>query len=289
MERIMKVTDAVLDKCIQEVEAIKQSDINPAEFSIFEYQGFDPILLIKKMISINAYYKGTAKDLLSDIRFAIAAVFFMGNLDPRKLIKRKDEGKQKIEYLVSKYDIQVGSTGTGIAPEIITFPRVSASFPALSVRMANRILPKAVNLDFQSGMVPYYMRTSAFHALCSDRMDSELRMMLMEACNAFSADMSISYEKGRLKKQKKEVKYDLASIAKDQWEYAEIASTSPVPSEDTKISVIMELDLPSKYKEIAEVVSNYRSKVNKIDRAAVTVLSKEEFDTHVSGFVTSSI
>jgi hypothetical protein len=272
-------------KLIQNIEKITAKDINPMEFSIFDYQGFDPIKIIAMMKAISDYYGDTEAIFISDVRFSIAACLYMGNLQDKATTKRSEAGKAKISFLMEKYGIQRGSTGTGINAETITFPRITSAFPVFSVTMASRLQPKAVNLDFISREIPGFMRLNAFCALCSDRMSMRLRTILLECSNAYSADMSIAYEKGKLKKAKKEVKYDAVDIARDQWAFAEIASNSPVPDESSKISMILRLDLPKHYDDISKVVKNYRSKMNKVDIMTVDLLSKKEFEDDITDFV----
>jgi len=238
------------------------------------------------MKAISEYYGDKEDVLISDIRFCIAANLYMGNLQDKASTKRSEAGKAKVTYLMEKYNIVRGSTNTGIPAETITFPRVASAFPVFTVTMAAKLEPKAVGLDFMSRDIPGFMRVNAFAALCSDKIPKRTRDFLLECCNAHSADMSIAYEKGRLKKAKKEVKYDAVSIASDQWAFTEIAAGSPVPEEASKVSMILKLDLPKHYKKMREVVVNYRAKLQKKDLMDISTVTKEEFEEDISTFAT---
>jgi hypothetical protein len=264
VEKLVKAAEkAGLDGVIKTVEAIEGDDLKPMNYSIFDFIGFDPFAIIAVIKIICDHYKDPETVMLSDIRFAIAACLYMGNIQGKAFTKRAKEGRAKIEYLAKKYNMMMGTTSSGLAAEVVTFPRVAASFPVLAIKMADKVNPKAVNLEFMSGEIPGYMRLTPFASLCSPLMETELRTFLLEACNAHSADMSIAYEKGRLKKAKKEIKYDIVQLASDQWNFTEVASSSPVPTEDSKKSLLTKLNVSNDLESLIPVVQNYRAIMQK--------------------------
>lgn len=290
LEKLAKaISDETVEEVIKKVEALTDKDYSAVEFSIFDYIGFDPLMIARVMKAYQTHYKESDELLLSDIKFSIAACLYMGNLQAKAINRRGMEGRVKLEYLARKYGIRMGSQGTGIPSTALTFPRVAASFPVLAIRMAQKIPPKAVNLEFRSILAPPYMRLTPFGSLCSAHMDSELRLLLLEACNAHGSDMAIAYEKGRQKKKNKgkEIKYDPVAIAHDQWAFMEIAAGSPVPSESVKKGLLTSLNLGKDYANIADLVKNYRAILQKQELDKVSVLSKEEFDNRLSTYVTS--
>jgi hypothetical protein len=155
--------------------------------------------------------------------------------------------------------------------------------------MAAQISPKAVNLEFNSGLIPGCMRLSPFATLCSPKMSLGTRMFLMEACNAHGSDMSIAYEKGRQKKDSKrtEIKYDVVSIASDQWSFVEIAADSPVPTEDVKKEILIKLNLNQYFDDLVKVVKNYRAITQKKKIEEVACLSQAEFEKGLSDYISS--
>nr|QYF49553.1 MAG: coat protein [Sichuan phenui-like virus 3] len=284
---VKKISSTQVKTIVKEVEKIEKRDIEPIQFNIFDFQGFDPFVIISVFLVINEHFGEVNKVMIEDIKFCIAACLYMGNLQPKALTKRKAEGRGKIDYLSSKYNILMGSTGSGVPAEAVTFPRVVASFPVLSIKMASAVPPKAVNRDFMSTSIPSYMRLSPFASLCSPNMAKELRLFLMECCNAHGSDMSIAYEVGRLKKQKKEIKYDPISLANDQWGFVEVASDSPVPEEDSKKTLLASLDLPKDFALMEKVVKNYRAIMQKKKVEDVVCMDKKEFEGFLSDFISS--
>lgn len=286
-ELVKKVSRDDVNKAVELVEGIDVKDLNPMTFSIFDFIGFDPFAIISVIKIICDHYKDPEKVMLSDIRFCIAACLYMGNIQAKALTKRSTEGRTKIEYLAQKYQMEVGSTGTGMTAETVTFPRVAASFPVLAIKMAYKIPPKAVNLEFQSTLVPSFMRLTPFASLCSSKLEGKARLFLMEACNAHSSDMSIAYEKGRLKQAKKEIKYDPVQLASDQWGFVTIASESPVPEEAVKKTMLLALDIPSHYENLEKVVRNYRAMMSKQDPEKIEIISRKELENSISTYSSS--
>jgi len=286
LEALVKsITDGEVNKIIKAVEGITEKDMTALEFSIFDFVGFDPFMVSKVLAFYQKHYNDTQENLLSDIRFSIAACLYMGNLQYKSLSRRALEGRSKIEYLARKYGIRTGSHGTGIPATALTFPRIAAAYPALAVRMAAKLPPKTVNLDFKSALAPPYIRLTSFGSLCSVTMPQDLRLFLLEACNSYGADMAIAYERGRKKAKHLEVKYDPIAIAHDQWAFMEVASNSPVPDEETRKGLLTSLNMTSDYNKLAELVANYRSIVEKKPLADVKVMSSGEFSDSLGSYL----
>jgi hypothetical protein len=284
---VKKMDQTDLKKVISIVEKIDDDSIGPMAFSIFDFIGFDPFAIIAVIKIVCDHYNDPEEVMLSDIKFGIAACLYMGNIQQKALTKRGAEGRAKIEYLGQKYDMSMGTTLSGMSAETVTFPRITASFPVLAIKMAERVSPKCVNLEFLSGSIPGFMRLSPFGSLCSPNMKSEIRIFLMEACNAHGADMAIAYEKGRLKKAKKEIKYDTVQLCADQWSFIEIASSSPVPSEESKKSLLTKLNIIKYFDDLEKVVKNYRAIMSKRKIEDVELPSRKTLEDQLTEYLVS--
>nr|QYF49544.1 MAG: coat protein [Jiangsu sediment phenui-like virus] len=280
------VLDTDVTKIISLVEGITQGDILPIEYGIFDYQGFNPETVIRVMKVYQDHYHDPSAVLLSDIRFAVAATLYMGNLQAKSLSRRSMQGAQKINYLILKYDIRIGSQGAGLPPTVLTFPRIAAAVPLLAVRMACRIPPKVAEHNFLSSKVPACMRLMPFAALCSRFMGEELRTVLLQVCNAHGSDMAIAYVVGEQKKKKvPKIEYNAVQIARDQWSYIEVVSNSPVPSERSKQEMIMELNLGPKAASILEVCQNYRAVMQSLKPEEVKVMGEQQFQDELGAYL----
>lgn len=267
-------------------EATKISGEFFIRFSILEFIGYNPEVTIDTLIAMSRVYKDASEVLDLDIDSCLAIVLYMGNVQPKAFSRRADEGKAMVEYLSGKYNIQVGSTGNNMEPEVLTFPRIQSAFPVKAIRMSAERPPKAVSGEFRADRVPGYMRLHPFGSLCSATMGQDLQNFLVDACAAYSADMSIAYTKGALKKRKQPVVYDPIEIGLEQREFVIIASGSPVPSDETKKSLLLELNLAKDYENIALCCKQFRGVVNKVDPSDIVVMTKEAFETSLSNYLT---
>jgi len=287
VEKLVKdIKDDEVERIVGMVERVTGDQITPLEFSIFDYMGFDPRVILKVLSVAQRHYQDTDDTLISDIKFSIAACIYMGNLQEKALTRRAMEGKTKIEYLVRKYNIRIGSQGTGISATTLTFPRITASVPALAIRMAMRLPPKTSEHDFKSSLVPPGMRLTPFASLCSVHMPEQLRQFLLQVCNAHGSDMAIAYEIGRLKKAKKTVSYDARSIALDQWAFMEVASNSVIPSEGSRKALLTTMNLSEHLDNMRLVAQAYQAILEKREVSLSDVVSRGKLESELSEYLT---
>lgn len=258
-------------------------------FSILEFVGYNPSITIDTLIAMSRVYNDPQAVLDADIDSCLAIVLYLGNVQPKAFSRRSDEGKAMIEYLSGKYNIRTGSTESNMEPEVLTFPRVQSAFPVKAIRMARERPPKSVSGEYRSDRVPGFMRLHSFGCLCPPGMPITLQELLIDACSAYSADMSIAYTKGNLKKNKRPIVYDAVQIGLEQRDFVIIASGSPVPDPESKKHLLLELDLPSHYDSIVAACRQFRGVINKIDPSDVVVMSKIEFEKELSRYLVGDV
>jgi len=261
------------------------SSIDITIFSIFEYQGFDPEAIIKKLLVLQKHYMLSDEDMKLQIMYMIAANIYMGNLSGKALGRRAQEGRDMVDDLCSRYEIRVGTTNTGLPSDVLTFPRIAGSFPVLSCRMAT-VLPTKDHIGkaFNSLKVPTYMRMNAFASLCHEAIAMPTRLFLLKSVAAYSCDQGIVYEEGRRKKMKlkgDELKVDPVAIAAEQWTFIWTASESKIPPVDVKKSAVLSFNVISSYENLRPIVENY----NKIMQDPTPIPSTADFARDISAFV----
>lgn len=280
------VTDASINSIISKTVEVAISSISLTIFMIFEYQGFDPDAIIRKLIFLKDHYKMTEEDLKTDIMYMIAANIYMGNMSGKALARRSQQGRDMIDDLTSKYEIKIGTTGTGLSSDVLTFPRVSGSFPVLSAKMAS-VLPvgEYVGKPFKSSSLPKYMRINAFAALCGSGLAERSRVFLLKAVASFSCDQSIVYEEGRRKKLKlkgNDLNVDPKDIAADQWTYIWASSESKMPAPEVKKKALIDFNVMKEYPKLQPIVENY----NKIMDDPTGVPTQSEFESDITNYKT---
>jgi len=264
------------------------TSIDVTIFSIFEYQGFDPEAIVRKLLVLQKHYELSDDDMKVQIMYMIAANIYMGNLSGKALGRRSQEGRDMIDDLCSRYEIKVGTTNTGLPSDVLTFPRIAGSFPVLSCKMAT-VLPTKDHpgKPFMSVTVPKFMRMNAFASLCHPDLGERTRVFLLKAVAAYSCDQGIVYEEGRRKKLKmkaEDLKVDAATVAADQWTFIWNAAESKVPPKEVKQAAFVAFNVSGVYSTILPIVNNY----NTIMKDTTPVPSDTEFSTDITNFLAPS-
>lgn len=297
---IIKAMDEISDKEIidftSKMELVQEKDILGLVSSLFEFQGFDPKAIIRKLVIINEYYIKEKKleeesrdTLMQDVVMMVCANVVMGNLQLKSMGRRSNTGRLALGYLVSKYQIMSGSTGAGLPSDTLTFPRIANSFPVVTCRAANVLKPKSFpSAPFKTAAIPHYMKVSSFASLCGDDMEGKTREFLLQCVCAYSCDQMITVHEGEKKKRKRKgEKADETMTPLDaygnQWDYIVAASGSPVPSPEMKRAMLLELKVENMYSSLIDIVKRFREILEIKD----TILSEEEFQEGVSNYISS--
>lgn len=294
---MVKAMEEISQKEIQDftssMEVIKTDDILSLISSLFDFMGFDPRAIIKKLLIVNDYYINVKKikdesreTLKTDVIMMICANVVMGNLQNKSIGRRSATGRLALGYLKSKYKMTTGSTGAGRPSDDLTFPRVANSFPVLTCRAAMVLKPKSFpGAPFSTSNLPWFMRVSAFASLCDEKLADRTRTFLLEAVCAYSCDQLIVVHEGEKKKRKVKKTEDVMSPQDaygNQWDYILVASTSPVPDQKMKRSMIAELLVENYYSDISEIVKTFRDLL----KISSSLPTEEEFKSDLTAFTT---
>lgn len=250
-----------------------------AQFSIYEYQGFDPKKIVLKFLAIAQHLKIKTDDLISDIMHIIAINLYMGNIaNSKKLERRTSEAKQKLSELVAKYGLKLGSTGTGLQPETITVPRTSAAFPVLSTRMAT-LLPttNTMGMPFKSYNLPNCMKITSFASFLSHNIDQATRDFLMKSVLAYSSDQTTVFS---IDQKTRKPTVDPISAYNRQLTYVQASMSSTVPEEWEKGTMLEEFKIIDAYTTLEPIVAN----LHKITGMNDSVVSETDYKKHLQAF-----
>lgn len=277
------------------LETVTTDKIDISLFAIFEFQGFDPNSIIRKLLVINKHYRETlgkseetVEVLKQDVMFMIAANIYMGNLQDKSLSRRSGLGRQKISDLIGKYSLKKGTTRAGLPSDTLTFPRVANSFPVLTTRMA-KLLPSKdfVGSQFDTVTLPKFMRVSSFASLCDESIKERTRLFLLHAVCSYSCDQSIVVHEGR--KREKRVKKDEDVMTPVdafalQWNFIDVASKSPVPKVQMKRGMFVEFQMQSLYDVLSPIVSKFRTLVGD----PTSMVAKSDYEKDITDFVSTA-
>jgi len=284
-----------LDNFIATMEVTQTSDIDTTLYSIFDFQGFDPFGVMRKLLVVNKHYReveGRVKETIDTLKFdvllAIAAHIYMGNLQDKAVKRRGATGRMAVDYIMAKYAVKRGSTGSGMGSEVLTFPRIANSFPVITVRMASKLPSKNFGkTTLETDMLPKWMRVAAFASLCSEKMHERTRLFILHAHAAYSVDQTMVVHEGEKRKKKVKRTEDVLTVTDAfnlQWPFIEVSSTSPVPSESMKRAVLNEMQMQDQYLRIQPVVSRLRSALGE----STPVPSESEFKADLEALYSSN-
>jgi len=249
-----------------------------AEFTIYEFLGFDPAKIVLKFLAVGLHFKMKPAEIIHDIMHIIAINLYMGNLSGNKLERRSDKAKEILARLVATYSIKLGSTGAGLSPETITVPRTSAAFPVLATRMASMIpTTETIGMPFKTISLPRFMRVAAFASFLSHNLEQPTREFLMKCVLAYSCDQTIVFS---IDKKTRKPTVDAITAYGRQITYIQASMSSSVPEEWEKGHILQEFKVEDKYQDLQPIVSN----LNQLTGLKDSVVSEADFKTHLTVF-----
>lgn len=269
----MTVTRADVDRVLNAISRKDVEALRAEDYEQFQFQGFDPIKLASALLKIKNNKTITESEFFEDVFKMVAIGMIKGSVNEHNLTKMSDEGKNSITTLNTKYGIKLGG-GQGQASDVITYPRVMATFPDIAVRMSKVLGPK----DFPGGpmlssRLPDVLRVQVFPSTIPKDLPAPLRKMLLTASLCYSIDQTIQISKM--------TEPDLKAVAGKQSNFVLIGHNSPVPSTEIRRHVFKSTGLSSQYDAIASVLTDYKSKID----SSFAILSESEFKSQIQQFM----
>jgi len=279
-------------KLASTLESITGEEVATLAGNLFDFMGYDPEITMRVLIAINKYYQTldltppeTAETLKEDIMLSIACVIRMGNLQFNALKRRNSKAKSVITYLISKYGILIGSTGSGMSSSTLTFPRIANSFPVLHMRSVVVMhMQDNTKQDFGANNIPQFMRPSSFCTLLADDMEERTRLFLARATCAYSCDYQKTVYEGEVS-QKRIIRATNPYVVEDVWalqfQILVAICNSKVPTRPMKAAVLTEFKVAEQYKVIKIINDN----ITKVLQDTFLSPSEAEFRTDMTEFI----
>jgi hypothetical protein len=274
------------------MESVTGDEVAMLAGTLFDFMGYDPETTMRVLIAINKYYQTlsldppeTAETLKEDIMLSIACVVRMGNLQFNAIKRRASKAKSVIRYLMSKYGILIGSTGSGMASTVLTFPRIANSFPVLHLRTVNVMkMQDNTKQDFGANNLPQAMRPSSFCTMLADDMEERTRLFLIRATCAYSCDYQKTVYEGEVS-QKRIARatnpYSVEDVWAMQFQILFAISSSKVPSRAMKAAVLTEFKISECYSLLKQINDN----ITKVLQDTFLSPTDTEFKTDMSEYI----
>jgi len=261
----MAPTQADIDRILDLINTKDIETLKKEDYDQFQYQGFDPYRLLQSLIEKKEGQSITDESFSDDICKMVAIGLIKGNVNEHNRKKMTDIGQKDLAELMKKYGIKEGG-GKSQPAEVITFPRVMATFPDVAVRFTKVLGGKEFRGGpFQSFLLPGVMQVQVFPSVIPTDLEKPVKIFLMTASLCYSLDQSIQIS--RLENP------DLKSLARDQNDYVNLSHNSPLPKSATRKQTFNQLGLPGEFNNIAKVVTKYKELVDD----SFTIITEKEY------------
>jgi len=230
------------------------SKFHLSDFDAFQYEGFDPMTVIRKLMTTQKIQNLGKDEVGKDISFIVGISIIIGSPAEDKLDNRMSkDGAARLRALAKKWDINFGKAKQQPST-YLTFPRVALAFPAVTMKMMKVIGPKDFPNDMGSVDLPWYIKHPCFPSVIPANLGADAKRALMNASLCYGIDMTISLQALQ--------GHDLKKIATDQFKFVKASNQSRVPGTQERLKIFKTLESQIDYKKIAAVLSIYKRLVN---------------------------
>nr|WQF62820.1 nucleocapsid protein [Brassica oleracea torzella virus 1] len=221
-----------------EIDNYDLSGIDADAFKIFEYQGFNPSMVLHSIKSAADEKKIDKDTMMMDIIYMCAVAAIKGSINDHNIARMSQAAISRIKMLEERYKVKRGG-GRGEPPHVVTFSRVAASFPGKIMQLIGqkKIPAREFIGPLKSNTLPAVMRHQAFAAVIPSSLKERVREFLLVLSTAFSVDQSYC-----IRADKKE-KFVIEEIFERQRNFIQITANAKYPKEAVRIQMFKQLQL----------------------------------------------
>lgn len=249
---LIEVSDSALDAFWAELETLDISAlISEDVVKAFEYQGFNPNVLLKTLMVRGLTLKKPREQIQEDIVNLVTIAVLKGSITEKNLLKMSDEGKIAYAKFEKDYKLQKGGS-KGKGSDHITVARVAASMPGIVMQVlkAKPTLSKLFPGPFGSTALPYYLRHQAAAACIPSTTPDRLKDFLLGLITAFTADQT---------KALSSAKTGSEELFDKQVSFVLTTHTSLHPSDDSRLKIFKKtFSIENDYEKIASVAAKIK-------------------------------
>lgn len=200
----------------------------------FMYEGFSAEVVMEHLKRVKDEKNISDADFSKDIKLLVIIAAVMGNVNAKNREKISDSGKNKVTAILEKYGLSMG--GAGGKRATINLPRVSATFPILTVTIVKSMkFERNYGNVFLCHSLPKFMKTSTFPGVIPQGLNSKVRDVLLIASTCYSSEQTIALKRDTKKYE------DVLAAYSEQVTYVNLSHNSPIPGEDERMKFIKTL------------------------------------------------
>ncbi|QVU28734.1 nucleocapsid protein [Yunnan Paris negative-stranded virus] len=232
----VEISEADISAMWTTIDEADVMSLDQEALKIFEYQGFNPKLILLSLMKAKKKNKISDDIFKSDVLTLCAISIIKGSINSNNIKKISEQGQQEISRLESVYGIKRGS-GRKEKPEVITVSRIGATFPGKIIQLicAGKVQGRSFPGPFNSSSLPNFMRHQAFAAVIPRTLSEKTRNFLLTLVIAFSVDQSIQINPNKKEKQ------DPVTLFGLQSNFINVTHNGVYPPEHTKVQIFKTL------------------------------------------------
>lgn len=249
---LASVDEAMIRSFMDEIETYDEKQLLTEELKEFEYQGFNPEMILKTLLVNMRKAKIGKEQFLKDVNVLCALAIIKGSVNDNNLKKMSDKGKARYDELEKRYGITRGG-GRGKPAEVVTVARIAAAFPGNVIKLlhSEKVDGRKFISDLRTHELPGVLRHQALAACIPQTMGSEAKNFLLDLVTAFSVDQTKVISKS---------KEDLKVLIDRQSQFTLTSHNGQYPSANTRKTIINLYNWGSLYDKILPVATHIKTK-----------------------------
>ena len=235
-----------------ELESMDVGILDEDVVKSFEYQGFNPNLILKSLLKRMKSEKISKATFLKDISTVCAIAIIKGSITDRNLGKMSDAGKARYGELETRYGLVRGG-GKGKSGEVVTVARMAAAFPGVVVELlqSKRVPSRSFIGDLKTQNLPGVLKHQALAACIPQSLPDRSKDFLLGLITAYSVDQTRVISK---------TKKDLSTLLEEQIQYTRVAHGGGYPSEEKRVAIIKRYNWNEMFAQIILVANHIKTK-----------------------------
>lgn len=245
----IEISDVELSEMWTSIDKQDVTLIDEDSLRIFEYEGFNPDLILRSLMVSKKRGLIADDEFLRDILIMCGVAIIKGTVNDNNYKKMQKAGQDAFMSLEAKYSISRGS-GKGQAGDVVTIARVAAAFPGKVIQLLQnkKVAPREYISKLKTHGLPPLMRHQALAACIPRDLKEEVREFILGLITAFSVDQSMVISAK---------KPELLECIKSQNNFTRVSFGGKYPSDKVRKAIFSQYNWVEMFPKLLEVGKVY--------------------------------